>query len=207
MDLGRRGGARERTEGWPAKRPSRWEWTLARRRRRPSPLPRRCRRNNHLPGSHPASGVGASFSVPPFTSPRPHRGDDKPQTGAAGPGDQILCPVAPPRPRRGWGQSLLEGKGMVSRFLCPVPAPSPRRGGGQNLLEAQRKGWYPVFCVFFTAWLPNGYQKRRETIGAVGAAKMVISVWLPNGYQGNFFERKGSLFSCFEAIFQLFWSM
>ena len=67
--------------------------------------------------------------------------------------------------------------------------------------------WYPTLCVFFTAWLPNGYQKIRETIGAVGAAKMVISVWLPNGYQGNFFAGKGSFFSCFRANFQLFCPM
>ena len=90
------------------------------------------------------------------------------------------------------------------QFLCPVPLPPPRRGRGQKLLEAKRRGWYPNFCVFFTAWLPNGYQKRRESVGAVETGKMENPVWLPNGYQGNFFGRKGSPFCFFRPFFQPF---
>ena len=142
-------------------------------------------------------------------------------------------PAPPPPEGGGQNLPEARERGWYPVFCVPSRAPRPRRGRGQNLPEAQRKGWYPNFCVpsprppppegagakppggpekrmvsnlcvFFTAWLPNGYQKIWETIGAVGAAKMVISVWLPNGYQGNFFERKGSLFSCFRSISQLF---
>ena len=114
----------------------------------------------------------------------------------------------PPAPVPGGGGGKTSRKPRekdgIQFFASRPRVPAPGGGGGAKPPGDSEKGWYPNFCVFFTAWLPNGYQKRRETIGAVGAAKMVISVCLPNGYQGNFFERKGSLFSCFGAIFQLF---
>ena len=115
-------------------------------------------------------------------------------------------PTRSPVPRRGMRVKSPggAGKGMVSDFCVPFPCPRPRRGRGQNLLEAKRKGWYPNLCVFSTAWLPNGYQNKRETVGAVGAGKMENPVWLPDGYQGNFFGRKGSPFCVFHPFSQPF---
>ena len=166
VGLGRRGGARERTEGWPAKRPSRWEWTLARRRRRPLPLPRRCRRNNHLPGSHPASGVGASFSVPLFTSPRPRRGMTNHRRAPPGPAP-IFCALFPrPRPRRGRGQNLPEAqrKGWYPDFCVPSPRPPPPEGAGARSPDVRRRGWYPGIQPF-VSFSQRGYQMATKNGG------------------------------------------
>ena len=148
----------------------------------------------------------AVFHVPFFISPRRRDKTSDGRRRAQRP-NFASCPCAP---APGGGRAKppgSSGEGMVSSFLCPVPRPPPPEGAGAKPPGGPEKRMVSNLCVFFTAWLPNGYQKIWETIGAVGTAKMVISVWLPNGYQGNFFERKGSLFSCFEAIFQLFWSM